>query len=90
MSKNIFSIIILLVLFSCQGEKPKKIVKKKIEKVEKIIQPKPVYNLISDKNVVARLTEFGKENQETIVDIYTSKGKIRIKFFKKNLWKIAW
>ena len=82
MSKNIFSIIILLVLFSCQGEKPKKIVKKKIEKVEKIIQPKPVYNLISDKNVVARLTEFGKENQETIVDIYTSKGKIRIKLFK--------
>lgn len=82
MSKNIFSIIILLVLFSCQGEKPKKIVKKKIEKVEKIIQRKPVYNLISDKNVVARLTEFGKENQETIVDVYTSKGKIRIKLFK--------
>jgi len=82
MSKKILSIIILLALFSCQDKKPKKIVKKEVEKVAKIIQPKPVYNLISDKNVVGRLTAFGKENPETIVDVYTSKGKIRIKLFK--------
>jgi len=82
MSKSIFSIFFLLTLFSCQEEKPKTIVKKEIEKVAKIIPSKPVYNLISDATVVARLTAFGKENPETIVDVYTSKGKIRVKLYK--------
>ena len=55
---------------------------KEVEKVEKINSPKPVYNLISDNNVIERLTDFGNKNLETIVDIYTSKGKIRVKLFK--------
>jgi len=82
MSKSVFSIFILLTLFSCQDENPKTIVKKEVKKVAKIIPSKPVYNLISDANVVDRLTAFGKKNPETIVDIYTSKGKIRVKLFK--------
>ena len=82
MSKSILSIIILLVLFSCKEDKPKKSVKKTVKKVAKIIPQKPVYNLISDKNVVERLTAYGKKNPETIVDVYTSKGKIRVKLFK--------
>ena len=82
MSKSVFSIFILLTLFSCQDENPKKIVKKEVKKVTKIIPSKPVYNLISDATAVDRLTAFGKENPETIVDIYTSKGKIRVKLFK--------
>ena len=82
MLKNVLLFLIIISIFSCSEEKPKPIVKKEIKKVEKIIPPKPVYNLITDKNVVERLTAYGKENPETIVDIYTSKGKIRVKLFK--------
>jgi len=82
MSKSILSLLFLLVLLSCQEEKPKKNIKTAVKKVEKIRSPKPFYNLISNKNVVERLTTYGKENPETIVDIYTSKGKIRVKLFK--------
>jgi peptidyl-prolyl cis-trans isomerase B (cyclophilin B) len=82
MPKTILSILLLLVLFSCKEEKPKTIVKKEVKEVEKIIPQKPVYHLISDENVNERLTAYGKENPETIVDIYTSKGKIRVRLFK--------
>jgi peptidyl-prolyl cis-trans isomerase A (cyclophilin A) len=38
--------------------------------------------LIRNDNVVERLTEYGKDNPETIADIYTRFGKIRIQLFK--------
>lgn len=82
MPKNILSIFLLLVLFSCKDEKPKAVAKKTVKEVEKIIPPKPVYHLISDDNVIERLTAYGKENPESVVDIYTSKGKIRVSLFK--------
>lgn len=82
MSKSFLLIIILCTLFSCQEKKPTTTVKKKEIIVEKVIPPKPVYDLITNKNVVERLTSYGLENTETIVDLYTSKGKVRVKLFK--------
>ncbi len=83
MIRNLLLFTILILLFSCGEEKTPTIEKKQIVKKEKKITPKkPVYNLINDKNVVERLSEYGKNNPETIVDIYTSKGKIRVKLFK--------
>ncbi|MDG1476718.1 MAG: peptidylprolyl isomerase [Vicingaceae bacterium] len=79
MYKYILAIFFILLLFSCKEEKPKTILK---NEVKKVIPPKPVYDLITDKNVVERLTKYGKQNPETVVDIYTTKGKIRIKLFK--------
>jgi len=82
MYKYILAIFFILLLFSCKEEKPKTILKKEVKVVEKVIPPKPVYGLITDENVVERLTKYGKQNAETVVDIYTTKGKIRIKLFK--------
>jgi peptidyl-prolyl cis-trans isomerase B (cyclophilin B) len=38
-------------------------------------------NPITDSNVVERLMAYGKENPETVVDIYTTKGKIRARLY---------
>tara|TARA_B110000285_G_scaffold195192_1_gene225322 strand:- start:2668 stop:3483 length:816 start_codon:yes stop_codon:yes gene_type:complete len=46
----------------------------------KITPKNPIHN----GNVKDRLLEYGKQNQETIVDIYTSKGKIRAKLYKNT------
>ncbi|MBL4594475.1 MAG: peptidylprolyl isomerase [Flavobacteriales bacterium] len=73
---------IILFLFACNEKEPKPVIHKTIRKAEIVEPVKPTYNLITDTNVVARLTAYGKENPETLIDIYTSKGKIRIKLFK--------
>lgn len=82
MFKNSFIIFILLSLFACQEEKPPPVVHE--TKFKPIVKtpPKPEYNLITDENVVERLTDYGKENPETVVDIYTTKGKIRVRLFE--------
>ena len=82
MFKFIIPFLLFSLLFSCKEEKPKTIVKKEVKKVEKVIPPKPVYDLITGENVVEKLTQYGKENPETIVKIYTTKGKIKVKLFK--------
>ena len=85
MLKQLLYLFITLTFFACKneneapvviGKKPKKV----IIKVEE--PPKVKYDLITNENVVERLTAYGKENPETVVDVYTSKGKIRIKLFK--------
>ena len=43
---------------------------------------KITFEKITNKNVVQRLTEYGNQNPETLVDVYTTKGKIRIQLFK--------
>jgi peptidyl-prolyl cis-trans isomerase A (cyclophilin A) len=88
MLKNIlFLIIISALLFACsEGPKieaspSKKVVKKpkwKTEKVKKVV----VKPMITMDSVSAKLLAYGKVNQETIVDIYTSKGKVRIRLYK--------
>lgn len=82
MLKNTLLFTLIILLFSCKEEKAAPIVKKEAKPVKKIIPPKPIYNLITDKNVIERLTNYGIENPETIAEIYTSKGKIKIRLFK--------
>ncbi|MGB0390264.1 MAG: peptidylprolyl isomerase [Salibacteraceae bacterium] len=45
------------------------------------IKPK---NPITNDNVETRLLEYGNKNTETIVDIYTTKGKIRARLYKST------
>ena len=54
----------------------KKVVKKAPIKIE------PQFQEITTENVVERLSEYGKKNPESVVDIYTTKGKIRIQLFE--------
>ena len=82
MLRNTFYIFILSILFSCKEEKPKVIVQKSKTQPTIVAPTKPVYDLITNENVVERLTAYGKQNPETIVEVYTSKGKIKIKLFK--------
>lgn len=42
----------------------------------------PSFIPITNETVVERLTQYGELNPETVVDIYTTKGKIRIKLYQ--------
>lgn len=93
-------IITLVILgFSC-SEEPKENPKNKpktqkkpqkktqspslIEMAKPKPKPKGPKNPITNDNVVERLTKFGSQNPETIVDIYTTKGKIRARLYKST------
>jgi peptidyl-prolyl cis-trans isomerase A (cyclophilin A) len=79
-------IIIPFIFLNACGNDNKEITQpiiKKPEPVEqKIIEKEKVYDLITDENVVEKLTAYGNNNPETVVDIYTSKGRVRIKLYK--------
>jgi peptidyl-prolyl cis-trans isomerase A (cyclophilin A) len=79
-----FSLLFIgLALIACEQEKPKPVVHKSKSKPVFIEEaPKIYFKKITDKNVVERLTTYGNKNPETVVDVYTSKGKIRIRLFK--------
>ncbi|MCO6500574.1 MAG: peptidylprolyl isomerase [Vicingus serpentipes] len=84
MLQKLFYSLILIFLIGCTENTPQKTttlqkVPKKKETPKKVI---PQYDLITNENVVERLTKYGKENPETIADIYTSKGKIRIRLYE--------
>ena len=85
MLKKIIPILLIAFLVSCYNDKdseiqrPQKIKKIKVVKKEK---KEIKLNLINNGNVIERLTAYGKENPETHVDIYTSKGKISVRLFK--------
>ncbi|MCB0401794.1 MAG: peptidylprolyl isomerase [Flavobacteriales bacterium] len=51
-------------------------------KPEEPTEKKPQFIEITDENVVERLTEYGQANPETVVDIYTTKGKIRVQLYE--------
>ncbi len=84
--KLFFIILSIVVLWGCSDNKPQVVIhgdKDTIKTV--IIEPVDTIeksDLITNKNVVERLTQYGKNNKETVVDLYTSKGKIRIQLFK--------
>jgi len=82
MLNKLIYLLSIFILFSCQEENKKTTTKTKTPLLVKTEAIKPVYHLITDKNVVERLTTYGLENPETIVDVYTTKGKISIKLFK--------
>ncbi len=79
-------ITILISLIGCEDQPKetvptKKVVKKVIpEKIEKVIEDLP--DLITNENVTEKLLAYGKENPETVLDIYTTYGKLRVKLYK--------
>lgn len=88
MEKYLLTILLFLIaLVSCESQQDKKSTpqKKITAKLIKKEQPKvykPQFKKITSENVVERLTEYGEENPENEVDIYTTKGKIRIRLFE--------
>lgn len=83
------TLLLFLLIAGCENDKktppvktkqlPKKeVVKKKKEPVKEEQQP----DLISDDNVKEKLLAYGKENPETVVDIFTSYGKVRVRLYK--------
>ena len=76
----VFSVFLLT---SCDSDEKKILKTTTVVKPKKVIPEKVVKDtLIRNNNVVARLTEFGKNNPETVADIYTRLGKIRIELFE--------
>ncbi len=82
MKKSSFLPFLLLFILSCSEEKPAPVIKKKVVKVKKVEEPKIYFEKITSENVVERLTVYGEKNPEKIVDIYTSKGIVRVKLFE--------
>mgnify|MGYP001570368376 CR=1 FL=1 len=83
MPKRVIYLIFAFILFACSDEDPKQIKKEIV--VKEIITPiaeNPKLDLITNDNVVERLTKYGEENLETIALITTSKGVIKIRLFK--------
>lgn len=86
MNRIIFSLLIFISLYSCDNNDDNiesiKLPKKKVQPKKSVTKATPSFIPITDKTAIERLTEYGKTNTETIVDIYTSKGKIRIKLYE--------
>ena len=73
----------ITTLYSCKQDKTKPVVHLNKSKPEIVEEPAKIYfKKITDENVVERLTAYGNQNPETVVDIFTTKGKIRIRLFK--------
>lgn len=53
---------------------------KKVTTTQPAIEAAP--ELITDENVTEKLLAYGKENPETILEIYTTKGKITVRLFE--------
>lgn len=86
MKKGIILILSFSFLaFSC-SEEQKKIPIKKVSKkvVTKKTEVKPIVapDLITNENVTEKLLAYGKENPETILDVYTTYGKLRVRLYK--------
>lgn len=86
--KNL-TLIISLILFSCNSEQEHNTQHPQnnspAQSKPKILptkENKQQFAKITDENVVARLTEYGKDNPETVVDIFTTKGKIRVQLYE--------
>jgi cyclophilin family peptidyl-prolyl cis-trans isomerase len=79
--KNSILLIAIFSIFSCSEkheEKNKSTVKKEVKKVE---QTQPKSDKFTQKNAVAKLTAYGKENPETKAVIKTTYGNIYIKLY---------
>ena len=77
-------LIISILFFQCKAEKQqtetKTFVKKKRSELEKL-QPKK-WDSLNRRNTNAFLTEFGKQNKETLVLIKTDFGDIKIRLYE--------
>ncbi|WP_166381849.1 MULTISPECIES: peptidylprolyl isomerase [unclassified Polaribacter] len=74
-----FFIVAIIAFYQCKDEKKpveKQTNKTKLE--EKVVK---AWDSLNSKNTEAFLTEFGKQNPETIVEITTDFGKIKLRLF---------
>ena len=83
-----FALPLFVLIFSACNSATDKTIEQPIVKVDSLTTnhlQKPVIeekiDLITDENVVEKLTKYGEENPETILEIYTTKGKIKIRLF---------
>lgn len=89
MKKTFFVLLTIFIIYSC-NETPSAVTKvntqQKKDSTENKVKPKkkqkPSFTPITNETVLEQLTNYGELNPETIVDIYTTKGKIRIKLYK--------
>lgn len=87
MFKRSFYSFLLLILFACSENKSQQenISIQKVEVKKDTITPikkEPKPDLINNNNVVKRLMAYGEANPETIVNIKTTKGDIKIRLYK--------
>lgn len=81
--KGLFGFLFIGLLLSCTNSEESKSPRPQKVTPKKVKTAKPAKDtLIRNDNVIARLTEFGKDNPETIADIYTRLGKIRIQLYE--------
>lgn len=85
---RLLTFILLICFYSCNFVSDKTIEPLVIQvdsskiKSETIPAIKEEAELINDENVTKKLLEYSKENPETILEIYTTKGKITVKLFE--------
>ncbi len=94
MNNRILFLLVLIVLFSSCEDKKKSVVSTtsiEVDTTKKIVEEKaatlknditPKYPLITNKNVVDFLTEYGKNNPENKVRITTQHGSIEIELYR--------
>ena len=87
----LFLLAIFITFYQCKEEKRNKVVQPKIEKKKepavkiKATQEKKIvktWDSLNSHNTEAFLTEFGKQNPETLVLIKTDFGNIKIRLYK--------
>jgi peptidyl-prolyl cis-trans isomerase A (cyclophilin A) len=83
MKKQLHYIFIVLVAFGCSEpiKEEQKIVVPKVADKPKPVEKEVAPDLINDENVKEKLLAYGKDNPETVVEIYTTKGKVTVKLF---------
>lgn len=100
LSNILFSILILITVISCNNKPKKEIIKEEttpqIEEIEVITKDtivkknikeevvKKDWDSINPDNVVEFLTAYGRENKETVVQITTKYGKIKLRLYNNT------
>lgn len=84
-----FALPLFILVFSACNSATDKTIEKTTIKVDSLTTnhlQKPVIeekiDLITDENVTEKLLKYGEKNPETILEIYTTKGKIKVRLFK--------
>lgn len=83
-----FALPLFILIFSACNSATDKTIEQPIVKVDSLTTnhlQKPVIeekvDLITDENVIEKLTKYGEENPETILEIYTTKGQLKVRLF---------
>ncbi len=79
---------LILIFLACNSVTDKSIVQAttRLDTTRKATTPQPIIKvepeLITNENVTEKLLKYGKENPETVLEIYTTKGKIKVRLFE--------